>query len=97
MAKQKQLIKKIKPHVNLYRDDRTGIAWVEDGSTGNKHSCHPNIDSTGSVAGMKKMGYWGRADRTVRCCGAIYNIDRCVVSDEFDEIARQHCKCGGKH
>ena len=93
----KTLIKEIRPYVELYRDNETGIAWVEDGTTGNGHSCHPNIDTSGSVRGMKQRGYWGKNDRTVRCHGFIYNIDRLVVTDELDEIARQHCRCGGKH
>lgn len=93
----KTLIKEIRPYVKLYRDNETGIAWVEDGTTGNGHSCHPNINASGSVAGMRKLGYWGKEDRTVKCHGAIYNIDRLSVDDELDEIARQHCRCGGKH
>ena len=30
----KQFIKKIGDHVILYRDDKIGIAWIEDGRTG---------------------------------------------------------------
>lgn len=93
----KTLIKEIRPYVELYRDNETGIAWVEDGTTGNGHSCHPNIGASGSVRGMKQRGYWGKNDRTVRCHGFIHNIDRLVVTDELDEIARQHCRCGGQH
>lgn len=90
-------LQEIKPHVFLYRDSETGIAWVENGSTGLGHSAHPNIDASGSVSGMKKLGYWSKEDRTVRSHGYIYNIDLCITSDELDEIARQHCQCGGKH
>lgn len=93
----KQLLKEIAPHIKLYRDTRTGIAWVENGSTGNGHSPHPNIDASGSVAGMKKQGYWDQTDQTVRSHGFIYNISVCSVEDQYDEIARQHCQCGGNH
>lgn len=93
----KQVIKQIDECTTLYRDTRTGIAWVENGRVGLDHSSHPNIDATGSVRGMKKLGYWRQTDRTVRSNGSIYNIDRVVVSDELDELARQHCRCGGKH
>lgn len=89
----KQLIKEIAPYQKLYRDNRNGIAWVEDGSTGLGHSCHPNIDITGSVRGMKQLGYWGKKDRTVRSHGWIYNVDKIVVDDELDEIAEAECKC----
>ena len=93
----KKLIKEVAPYVVLYRDTRTGIAWVENGKTGNGHSAHPNIDASGSVAGMRKLGYWPKDQRVVKCHGFIYNIDRLVVSDDLDELARQHCQCGGKH
>ena len=55
------------------------------------------IDATGSISGMKKLGYWGQNDRTVKTGGTIYNISRCVVTDPLDEIARQYCRCGGNH
>ncbi|ATN89016.1 hypothetical protein [Acinetobacter baumannii] len=88
----------VRPYVALYRDDRTGIAWVENGSLGIAHSAHPNIDASGSVRGMKDLGYWERDARAVRCRGFIYNIDTYVVSDnELDQLAAKHCQCGGKH
>jgi hypothetical protein len=96
MAK-KILLKQIGEYQYLYRDPKTGIAWVENGSTGMGHTCHPSIHYTGSVSGMKKLGYWRKEDRTVRSHGWIYNIDSLVVDDAFDEIARQYCQCGGKH
>lgn len=93
----KQLIKRIAPHVDLYRDNRTGIARVEDGTTGMAHSCHPNIDATGSVTGMRKGGYWRKGERSLKSGSFVYNIDSLVVTTEYDEIARKHCRCGGKH
>lgn len=93
----KVLLDTIQPHAKLYRDSKTGIAWVANGSTGCGHSAHPNIDATGSIRGMKKLGYWRKNDRCVRSHGFIYNIDSLVVSDELDEIARQNCRCGGQH
>jgi hypothetical protein len=93
----KQHIKEVAPCKNLYRDTRTGLAWIEDGSTGCGHSCHPNIDASGSVRGMKKLGYWAEDARTVRSHGFVYNIDRLSISDKMDEIAREHCQCGGRH
>ena len=93
----KVLIKDLGNYKVLYRDSKTGIAFVENGSTGNTHSCHANIDATGSVRGMKKLGYWRKDSRTARCHGTIYNIDSLVVTDKLDEVAREHCRCGGKH
>ena len=89
----KRLVKEIKPYVELYIDDNTGIAWIENGSTGNGHSCHPNIDKTGSVSGMKKLGYWKKDDITLKSNGFIYNISKFVCTDELDRIASEYCKC----
>lgn len=89
----KNLIKEIKPYVNLYRDSKTGIAWVENGCTGNEHSCHPNIDTTGSVRGMKKLGYWDRNDVIIQTNGAKYNISKFAADDELDNIAAENCLC----
>jgi hypothetical protein len=93
----KQNIREVRPYVTLYRDDHTGIAWVENGSTGCGHSAHPNIDASGSVRGMKEEGYWAKDARTVRSHGFIYNIDEFIVNrgDELDMLAAQHCQCGG--
>ncbi len=93
----KILLETIRPHVKLYRDPETGIAWVENGEAGCGHSCHPNISKTGSVRGMRNVGYWAKDCRTARSHGWIYNIDLLVTSDDLDEIARQHCQCGGNH
>lgn len=93
----KVLIKKLGEYQTLYRNPLTGIAWVENGSTGCAHSAHPNIDATGSVRGMKSRGYWGKEDRCVRSNGAIYNISICTVHDDLDQVAADHCHCGGNH
>lgn len=95
----KQLLREIDPHFKLYSDPRTGIAWVENGHTGLGHSCHPSIDASGSIRGMKDRGWWGRRDRIVQSHGFKYNIDHLVVTpgDPLDELARQHCRCGGNH
>lgn len=95
MAKQK--IKEIAPYKTLYRDPKTGLAWVEDGSSGNAHYCHPSIHYTGSVSGMKKRGGWHKYDEIVRCQGFKHNISMLVVHDDLDRIAQKYCQCGGKH
>ena len=89
----KKLIGNVSDYQRLYRDDKTGIAWVEDGSTGLGHSCHANIDASGSIRGMKDRGYWGKKDRCVRSHGFIYNIDTYVVSGVLDKIAADACMC----
>jgi len=93
----KTLIMEIEPYVKLYRCNETGIAWVEDGRSGNSYSPHPNISSTGSVTGMKQQGYWNKADRTVKAHGFIFNTDQSIITNQYDEIARMYCRCGGKH
>lgn len=94
---RKILLKTLGEYQHLYRDPVTGIAWVEDGSTGNGHTAHPNIDASGSVAGMRKRGYWGKEDRVVRSHGFLHNIDICAIHDKYDQVAADHCQCGGNH
>lgn len=89
----KVLIRRIDGARELYRDDRTGIAWVKDSSDGCEHSCHSNIDSTGSVSGMKMRGGWAKGARCVRTNGFIFNIDSFLVSDEWNEVASENCQC----
>lgn len=91
----RQFIRKIEEHVNLYRDDKNGIAWIEDGRTGLGISVHSNIDSSGSVSGMKNLGYWRKKDRTVRSHGWIYNIDSfvCDKDNKLEMIVADECRC----
>lgn len=97
MAKgRKVLLKQFDEYHHLYRDPVTGIAWVEDYSAGIAHSAHSNIDVTGSIRGMKRLGYWRKDDRIVRSHGFYYNIDSLVITDHYDQIAADHCQCGGK-
>jgi hypothetical protein len=96
MAKR-TLVRDLGNYKELHRDPRTGIAWVEDGSTGIGHSAHSNIDASGSVRGMRERGYWKKDDVVVRSHGFIYNISSYVVSDDLDRIAAENCQCGGNH
>lgn len=50
-------VRNVGPCAELHRDRKNGIAWIKDGATGLGYSCHANIDATGSVRGMKKLGY----------------------------------------
>ena len=88
-------IAKIDDHATLWRDDRTGIAEVRDGYTGNGHSCHPNISTSGSVKGMKKLGYWGKNDKIARAGGCQFNTSRILVDEnsKYDRIAAEQCNC----
>lgn len=90
-----RLIRNVEEFVDLYKDPKTGIAFISNGKTGVRHSAHPNIDSTGSVRGMKKLGYWGEKDKTVRSNGYIYNVTKKIVDDMYDQIAADHCTCVG--
>ena len=91
----KKLIKEIRPYVKLYRDTNNGIAWIEDGSTGLGISVHPNLDKSGSVTGMKKLGYWDKSDRIVLSHGWKYNIDRfvCDKKNDLEMIVADECMC----
>lgn len=91
----KKMIRKVKEYAILYRDDKTGIAWIQDGSSGCGFSVHANIDASGSVRGMKEKGYWRKKARTVRSHGFIYNIDTfvCDMDNEFERIVSEECCC----
>lgn len=93
------IVKKLKGHpcCELHFDKKTGIAWVENGSSGTGHSAHPNINSSGSASGMIKNGYWHKDDVIKKSHGYTYNTSHLATSDGLDEIARQHCRCGGRH
>ena len=97
MSMSKMFLRQLNPNARLVQCSRTGIAWVEYGSTGMRYSPHPNISATGSVRGMKQCGYWGKNDRTVRTHGFIYNIDHAITGDPFSQAALTSCSCGGNH
>lgn len=63
------------------------VVSIENRSVGIGHSAHPNIDASGSVKGMKNMGYWGKDDEVVRFGGHYYNMSRIAISDELDALA----------
>lgn len=85
----------LEEYITLLKSDITGIAVIENRMAGCVHSCHPNIDVTGSVSGLKKQGYWEKKDRTVRFRHTIYNVDSYIVSDHWDKIAAENCDCIG--
>ena len=95
----KELIQVVTEFARLYRDPITGIAWVEDTSTGLGYSAHPNIHSTGNVRGMRLRGFWKRKDLAVPTNGFIYNISQCRVNldNQFEVLAMRNCRCGGEH
>ena len=91
-------VQEVRPYVKLYRDPKTGVAWIEDGRSGTGLAAHPSIDATGSIRGMKDHGWWGKKDRTVRSHGFIYNIDQAAGGESADDkLVRNMCDCGGNH
>lgn len=95
----KKLIREVAPHKILYRDDIYGLAWIEDGTLGWNISIHCSIDSSGSVQGMKNLGYWKKNDRTIKCNGFYYDIDTCYIPDaegeyhDMERIVAKECRC----
>ena len=89
----KVLVRNLTLYQNLYQDPKSGLAWIEDGLTGLYHSVHANIHRTGSVTGMKKLGYWNKKDRIVRTNGYIYNIDTFVIDSAMDGVVADYCMC----
>ena len=62
MGSPRELLRTISEHVALYCDPDTGLAYVDNGTTGQRFTPHDCIDTTGSVAGMVKAGRWHRDD-----------------------------------
>ena len=91
--KSLELIAHVGDWKDVYRNVNTGIAFVHDGITGVRHSCHSNIDVSGSISGMKARGYWGKKDRCITCNGNTYNIDTLVIQNDLDRIASEACMC----
>ena len=91
----KKFIRQVGPHAKLFRDTKTGIVWIADGATGLGFSAHPNIDESGSVEGMKELGYWGKDDRVVLSHGYYYNIDHWgyAEEDKYTKICCDECMC----
>lgn len=85
-------VREIGPYKTLKRCSLHGIAFVQDFTTGQGHSAHPNVSASGNPAVV-----YGKDARIVRCHGWAYNTDRISVSDTLDDIARQECRCGGTH
>lgn len=74
---------------NLISDikERNGIVSIENGSVGIGHSCHPNIDVTGSLTGMRQRYQSWREGKIVRAGGFYYNKSSIVISDPLDLLA----------
>lgn len=85
-----------KPNLTLKYSSVTGIAWIEDASTGMAHSAHPNISTTGSLRIYRKKFGLGKC-KFKRCRGFWYNTSHCAVSTAEDRIAASYCQCGGNH
>jgi hypothetical protein len=56
--------------------ERFEISMVTDGSTGTATHSHAVIDASGSVKGMKNLGYWKKGDRVVKAWGSWFNLDQ---------------------
>jgi len=81
---------------NLCSLPKGDIVWTIDNySTGGGHSAHSNIDASGSVSGMEKLGYWRNTYRTLRHKVFIYNMSKIACSDLLVELclAIEECRC----
>jgi len=61
------------------------------------HSCHSNIDASGSITGIKNLGYWDKKDQIISSHGFKYNINSFVIDKEnkYDQIVAAECMCQG--
>ena len=54
--------------------------------TDQEKAIHPSIHHTGSVRGMKKLGYWGKYNTCVRCGQYIYNLSITIETENFNRV-----------
>lgn len=82
---------------HLYRDPITGIAWVEDTSSGMADSLHPNIGPRPTMGGARRL--YGPTGRPVRVGQYIYNRAEYIGASEEQNRAALlgACRCGGSH
>ena len=92
----KVLLKDLGLGRKLYQDSKTGLTRVEDGRSGTGHSAHPSADP-GVTKSALRQRKWSDDDKIVRAFGLKYNISQLHCKDEWDHLARQHCRCGGQH
>lgn len=62
------------------------IITIKNYSVGIRHSAHPNIDKTGSVKGMIKLGYWHKNDVIISQGDFIYNFTKVHCSHPLDYL-----------
>ena len=95
----KFLLQTIGANQQLYRDTMTGLAWIEDRSSGASYALHPCTASIASIRDLKKNGDWGLTDQCVRSRGFHYNIDRYIPCHDpaINAALLSACHCGGKH
>lgn len=62
------------------------VCVIENYSVGIGHSAHPNIDQSGSVEGMKNLGYWHKTDLIIKARGFYYNMSLIATSCLLDEL-----------
>lgn len=79
--------------INGYKDAmigpvelRSGVCQIKDFTSGGAFTCHPSIDKSGSVRGMKSNGYWAKDDQIVEAFGCKHNIDKIRCDSLGDEL-----------
>jgi hypothetical protein len=89
----------IEPGVTLIVDPDTGLAIVNDEVEEQMYGAHPTaLVSAGGKEMMVKGDWWGSDDVCIVVGEYVYNTTRVVgIWHEYQELARQHCKCGGWH
>jgi hypothetical protein len=95
----KILVQEVTTSLKLYRDERTGVAWVEDLEGNLVLTPHPFIGKGDSIRTMKLRGIWKRDCRTAASHGLIHNISWCRtdLDNPLDVLAMRACRCGGVH
>jgi hypothetical protein len=89
----KKYVRKIEPHIDLYKDTRTGLAWAKNSKTGRVISVHPFISARESSKGMLSAGFWSRKDKLITTYGRTFNVSVFNCKDRVEAIIADTCEC----
>lgn len=91
----KKFIKQLDGHINIFCDEKSGLATLEDEITGIGVSAHSCV-SLSDKAGRRNVNrYWKKFDRIIEFDGYLYNIDKFILNPKNDMqvIAANLCMC----
>lgn len=79
----------------IYRNIKTGIAFVDDTEHGVIWSCHPMLSSDASIQMTRVNGIWKKEASIARNNGFIFNVDELDIVNPYNRLMLNYCECRG--